>query len=269
MTKYFDPDHNRLVFFAESATPEFWDRQWEDSKLRRYVESGRHDRFVYPVTKKYLPVGSTILEGGCGKGQFVYSLQSRGYQAHGIDFAKNIIERLKKILPDYNFQFGDVRSLPYPDDFFNGYWSLGVIEHFYDGYQDIAKEMSRVLQPGGYLFLTFPHMSKLRRRKARASKFPLFTKDILQRQEKFYQFALPEESVIKEMQQHGFSLIEKRPLEGLKGAKDELSGPVQSVLQSIYASKNIFGQVLSFVLARLLAPYSSHSILLVLQKKKS
>ncbi|QQR79019.1 MAG: methyltransferase domain-containing protein [Candidatus Moraniibacteriota bacterium] len=268
MMKYFDPSHNRLVFFAESATPDFWDRQWQDEQLQKHVTAGIHERFVYPTTKKYLPLGSKILEGGCGKGQFVYSLQERGYEAYGIDFAENIIDRLQSLFPLHHFEHGDVRSLPYPDNTFDGYWSLGVIEHFYDGYEAILKEMVRVVRPDGYLFLTFPHMSKLRRNKARRSKFLIFNSELI-KNGNFYQFALPEELVIKDLKGHGFTLVEKRPLEGLKGAKDELTGPVQSLLKSIYAGKNIFAQVLSFILARLLAPYSSHSILLVLRKTRS
>lgn len=268
MTKYFDPANNRLVFFAESATPDFWDRQWQDDQLQKYVKSGVQERFVYPTTRKYLSPGSKILEGGCGKGQFVYSLQERGYEAYGIDFAENIIGRLRSIFPLHHFELGDVRSLPYPDNSFDGYWSLGVIEHFYEGPDAILKEMARVIRPGGYLFITFPHMSKLRRNKARHSKFSIFNSDLL-KNGNFYQFALPEESVIEDLEGHGFVLIEKRPLEGLKGAKDELTGPIQSLLKSIYAGKNIFAQILSFILARLLAPYSSHSILLILQKKES
>ncbi|MFZ1655189.1 MAG: class I SAM-dependent methyltransferase [Candidatus Moraniibacteriota bacterium] len=268
MMKYFDPSHNRLVFFSESATPDFWDRQWQDKKLQKHVMAGIHERFVYPTTKKYLPLGSKILEGGCGKGQFVYSLQERGYEAYGIDFAENIIGQLQSLFPSHHFEIGDVRSLPYPDSSFDGYWSLGVIEHFYEGYDVILKEMSRVIRPGGYLFLTFPHMSKLRRHKARHSKFPVFSSELL-RDGGFYQFALPEESVIEDLKPYGFVPIEKRPLEGLKGAKDELTGRLQSLLKSIYAGKNIFAQVLSFMLARFLAPYSSHSILIVLKKKES
>lgn len=265
--KYYDPECHRIVFFSESATPEFWDRQWEDQKLDQYVRSGMYERFVFPTTRNYLPLGAKILEGGCGKGQFVYSLHSRGYEAYGIDFAQNIIGRLQSLFPDHHYDLGDVRSLPYSDAFFDGYWSLGVIEHFYEGYGEIAREMERVLRPGGYLFLTFPHMSKLRRWKARQSKFPTFTSNLL-KNNSFYQFALSEESVIDDFSKRGFALVEKRPLEGLKGAKDELSGWSHALLKSIYGSKSIFGKILSFILARLLAPFSSHSILLVLQKQK-
>jgi len=55
--------------------------------------------------------------------------------------------------------FSDVRKLNFPDHYFDGYWSLGVIEHFYKGYDEIIHKIYRVLHPGGFLFLTVPEMS--------------------------------------------------------------------------------------------------------------
>ena len=41
-----------------------------------------------------------------------------------------------------------------------------TIEHFIDGYDAILSEMYRVIKEGGYLFLTVPSMSIIRKVKA-------------------------------------------------------------------------------------------------------
>ena len=175
--RYYDTENRRLVYIEQRATPEFWDRQWEDEKLKKSILAGIKERFVFPTTKHYLKLGAKILEGGCGKGHFVYSLYARGYDAYGVDFAEKTVKRVNTLIPELKIRLGDVRQLEFPDATFHGYWSLGVIEHFPEGYDPIAKEMLRVLKPGGYLFLTFPYMSPLRRLKTYFGAYPLFDKN--------------------------------------------------------------------------------------------
>ncbi len=263
--RYYDQEHRRLVYIKENATPEFWDRQWEDEKLKKSIIAGAKERFVYPITKKFLSPGSKVLEGGCGKGQFVYSLHARGYEAHGVDFAPKTVEKITSLIPELKIHLGDVRKLDLPDESFDGYWSLGVIEHFPEGYEAIGREMHRVLRTGGYLFLTFPYMSPLRRLKALLGLYPKHDPAKFDR-EHFYQFALSSESVIRNFTNWGFELVWKKPYEGFKGFKDE-TGPLKPFFQAIYNNKSFLAQGIAFILSTLLAPISGHTILLVLRKK--
>lgn len=48
----------------------------------------------------------------------------------------------------------DARSLPYPDNWFDRVFCISVLEHIPDRHTDAAREMVRVLKPGGYLLLT-------------------------------------------------------------------------------------------------------------------
>jgi len=262
--RYYDQKNRQLIYIEEKATPDFWDRQWEDSQLKQTVLNGVRDRFVYPTTRRYLKPGAKVLEGGFGKGQFVYSLHARGYNAYGVDFAENTVQRVSSLFPELKLSLGDVRSLPFPDNTFNGYWSLGVIEHFPEGYESIAREMQRVLKPGGYLFLTFPYMSPLRKIKARFGAYPTFRPDQFDR-EHFYQFALESENVIQTFESHGFHLVRKKPYSGFKGIKDE-SGPIKPILQKIYDSKNLAAKLFSYGLTILFAPVAAHAVLLVFRK---
>lgn len=263
--RYYDRTLGQLVYIEERATPDFWDRQWEDEKLKKSILAGGQEHFVYQHTRKYLSPGTKILEGGCGKGQYVYSLNSRGFDAYGVDFADRTVKKVNTLLPELKITFGDVRQLAFPDDTFDGYWSLGVIEHFPEGYTAITKEMYRVLKPGGYLFLTFPYMSPLRKLKAFFGAYPLFDEQSFDR-DHFYQFALSADRTVQHFQSTGFELIAKKPYEGFKGLKDE-SGILKPFFQSIYNNKSLPSQALCYILSFLFAPVSGHAVLLILRKK--
>ncbi|HAV11409.1 MAG TPA: class I SAM-dependent methyltransferase [Candidatus Moranbacteria bacterium] len=262
--KYFDTKNSRLVFLESKSSAGFWDNHWKTEKLKADIERGKDDQFVSRITKKFLPLGSKILEGGCGKGAFVYSLKISGYDAYGIDYAKETIKEINEVMPDLNISLGNVEGLDFSDNFFDGYWSLGVIEHFFDGYDKITKEMTRVIKPGGYLFITFPYISPLRRIKAKLGKYPKFQEKELA-MENFYQFALSHKKTSGDFEKLGFSIVYKKPFDGIKGLKDEIS-QVKPILQRIYDSKNIFIMIFQGLLSRALSPFTSHSILLVFKK---
>jgi len=264
--KYFDYKKNRLVFDEQKATPDFWDNLWKDNDLKKYIESHRNDWFVSRTTKKFITPNqdNKILEGGCGKGQYVYSLDTAGYSAYGIDFASKTVAEVNRLFPSLKVSFGNIEKLEFPDKFFSGYWSLGVIEHFYDGYDKIAQEIKRVLRPGGYLFLTFPCLSRLRKLKARLKKYPAFNDNNFNI-ENFYQFALDPELVQKDFEKLGFELIKKQPLDGIKGLKDEVSF-LKHPLQKMYDSKLFPIKIICFSISKLISPFCNHSILLIFKK---
>lgn len=259
----YDAPNKRLAMFTREATPEFWDEQWSKEKLLKDITSGNTYHFLKWVTMKYVQVGGRILEGGCGTGQVVYAMDTWGYEAHGIDYAKRTIETVKELLPELRLQVGDVRQLPFTDSTFDGYWSLGVIEHFWDGFNPITKEAARVLKPGGFLFLTFPWMSPLRQLRARLGRYPKINS--VQEKGGFYEFMLDERSVIKELESQGFTCVEKYPYDALKGMKDEIAF-LQPILQRLYKSRFIFARALRYLLTLMFARLTGHMILLVCKK---
>lgn len=66
-------------------------------------------------------------------------------------------------------------------------------------------------------------MSFLRKLKAKLRRYQSNTWEELNNQkDTFYQFALDHQSVIKDLEDVGFSLIAKKPFDGIKGFKDEV-----------------------------------------------
>jgi SAM-dependent methyltransferase len=272
MRVYYDKGNRRLVYIGERATQDFWDRHWDTENFRENVERGKNNKFILKTLNKYiLDKKGKILEGGCGMGRVVYCMQTHGYESVGVDFAKKTIELVNEAIPELDVRVGDVRDLPFPDDYFTGYWSFGVIEHFYEGYYDISKEMRRVLINGGYLFLSFPYMSPLRRLKAKLCLYDDFKGE---GKENFYQFALDPGIVIKDFEAVGFKLLDKKPASGSKGIKDEVS-MFKPLLQKLYGyqGKSVWIRGFRFVLNKLLETLGTtlgagHTIFLFFQNVK-
>jgi hypothetical protein len=102
--------------------------------------------------------------------------------------------------------------------------------------------------------------------KSRFSLYPVFDKNNFEK-EKFYQFALNTNGVTQEFQKHGLILKEVRPLDGIKGLKDEVKW-LRPLLQYIYNSKLFPMKVLRQVINIVFQRFAGHSVLLVFENKK-
>lgn len=266
MNKYYDLTNERLIFLGARAKPSFWDNLWTHSDLTSALESASHERFVTGITQRFLPPSRTtrILEAGCGRGELVLALRHAGYDACGVDFAPRTIARTLQLRPDLPLTVADVTKLPYPDRSFDGYWSLGVIEHSFQGYAPILREMSRVLKPNGYSFITFPYLSWLRRLKVRLGAYTPFPPESSE-PSNFYQYAFSRHQVQMNIERLGFTLRSARAVDGFKGLKDELR--LLSPLLCLCATSRLrLFRALASALNEAAAPWAGHIMLLVMQK---
>jgi SAM-dependent methyltransferase len=111
-------------------------------------------RSILPVFDRYLQPGARILEAGCGFGGWVCYLNEVGYRAVGVDMNVTLLEQAdRRLLPLCR---NDVLTLCFPDNAFDAYLSLGVVEHFPEGPHRAIAEAKRVIKPGGYLLLSTP-----------------------------------------------------------------------------------------------------------------
>jgi SAM-dependent methyltransferase len=255
------PESDRLVYFDEKATPQFWDLHWRAEGAPPPVDP-RDDVIV--VTKQYLAAGARVLEGGCGRANKVKAMAQSGFSAVGIDFAPESVARATLDYPGLDIRVGDVRSLEFPEGVFDGYWSIGVIEHFWPGYDEILSEAARVLRPKGFLFLTAPWFSPYRQRKARANGYPRaqFTTEPAG----FYQFALGRTEIAKALASHGFNLLRwrgrvseismKEDMKAFKAQRDWLLGSRGSIVKRVFRR----------IVADSLNPWCGHSFLAVAQR---
>ena len=251
----------RVLCARAEADEAYWDAHWAGQDLARELAAAGRGTWASRITARWLPKGARVLEGGAGLGRNVAGLAAAGYDATGVDFARETVSRALAVRPDLKLVVGDVRSLPFEGASFDGCWSVGVIEHFRDGYDEIASEMRRVLRPGGLLFLTFPRLSALRRLKAAAGAYPEWHG----REAEFYQYLLDEDRVIADFAALGFTLREWSAFDGVKGLKDEWA-PARPVLQRLYDGRGLAAKAARRLLEPALAPWAGHCALLVLER---
>jgi SAM-dependent methyltransferase len=249
------------VFVDEPASEAFWDDRWKGDEFTA-KQIRRKSAFVQWETSRLLNPPARVVDAGCGLANTVFGLHHAGFDAYGVDFAPETVDAIKRHAPELQIKLADVRNMPFPDAFFDGVWSLGVIEHFPDGYAPIIEEARRVLKPGGLLFLTVPSMSPLRRLKARLGAYPDASKADMTR---FYQFAFRPQDVENAVCAMGFERpIKRRGRGGLLGLRAELPA-LRAMLQPLYWSNPIssfFRRGLDFVLG----PLSFHTYYFVFRK---
>jgi SAM-dependent methyltransferase len=255
------PKSDRLVYFDENATPEFWDSHWSAEGKPPQV-SPRDD--VVTVTARHLARGSRILEGGCGRANKVKAMADAGFNAVGVDFAEKSVAQARLDYPGLDIRRGDVRALDFPDHSLDGYWSIGVIEHFWSGYESILSEAARVLRSGGFLFLTAPWFSPYRRHKARTGGYP--HADFDHEPDFFYQFALGRTEVSTALHHHGFKVLHWRGRASVVSMREDMT-TLKKPIEWLFGSRgHLLKRSLRWAVAGSLNPYCGHSFLAVAQR---
>jgi SAM-dependent methyltransferase len=264
--RFYDKSKKRLVYIGNEATPRMWDERWQLREDNIMDKFNKINRTIVRITKKYLvPHDGIILEGGCGNGNKVFSLMHAGYNVIGIDYAPQTVKMLNKVAPQLDIRLADVRNLPLEDSLIAGYWSLGVIEHFFNGYDDIASEMYRVIKPGGYLFLTHPYMSPLRKIKAFLGLYNMINDN--GKPEEFYQFAFSHRNIINKFESIGFKLCSFKWGSGLLGFNEEIPLNLTKALY-VYRGNSTIIKGARYLADKCLSCFSAHTCLLVFRSIK-
>ena len=101
-----------------------------------------------------LPAGTTLLDVGCGIGGSSRILaRDYGFSTTGVTISPQQVRRARELTPESltaKFQVDDALALSFPDNSFDVVWSIEAGPHMPDKAL-YAKEMMRVLKPGGTL----------------------------------------------------------------------------------------------------------------------
>jgi len=171
-----NPKHNtqfknysgRLALFhAQNNHRDYWKQYWTEGffeNLIGNVKKGKLNEFeLYGLP--YLKKSDYILEAGCGPAHIVLGLNELGYtKTAGIDYEKQVVEKVNKFLPDLNVTVGDIFAIDLPSETINVYLSFGVVEHFEEGPDKALAEANRVLKNDGIAMISVPYLNPLRKK---------------------------------------------------------------------------------------------------------
>jgi len=110
--------------------------------------------FIKHLISKYkIQNNSSILDLGCGRGEFLNEFINNGMEGHGIDISDFAIE----FCPKAKINVIDIEKekIPYLDNTFDVVYSKSFVEHFYYP-EKIFNEIYRVLKPGGTIITLTP-----------------------------------------------------------------------------------------------------------------
>lgn len=93
-----------------------------------------------------------ILDIGCGFGEFAVAYADEPIDM-GIDINSRDLYTASKTGKYKNLTLGDARDLPFANNSYASIFSISTLEHI-ENSDKVLKELFRVLQPGGILFLT-------------------------------------------------------------------------------------------------------------------
>ena len=150
-------------YFDSKPQSDLWEGMWTARTIEQELEACDLETPARDLFLAYIPKGGRVIDGGCGFAKWVIYLKRLGYDIVGIDNNEIAIAKLKDYDSSLQVELGDILNIHYPDNSFDAYISMGVIEHFEDGPLPALEEAYRVLKPNGLIFVSVPTVNIMRR----------------------------------------------------------------------------------------------------------
>lgn len=150
-------------YFDDNPQGEHWAVITHFSTIEQGLEACNIESPPREFFLSCLPREGKILDAGCGLGKWVIYLKQRGYDIVGIDDNASAITRLMDFDESLQVELGDILDIHYPENSFDAYISMGVVEHFEDGPISALNEAYRVLKPNGLIFVSVPTVNVIRK----------------------------------------------------------------------------------------------------------
>lgn len=116
-------------------------------------------KLINELIARHVSSGATVkvLDVGCGHGFVHPPLLDAGHSVTGVEIAAEVLELAREANPSARYLPYDGTVLPFPDDAFDVAIAMCVVHHVpVPQWDDFAREMRRVVRPGGILAI-FEH----------------------------------------------------------------------------------------------------------------
>ena len=166
--------------------------------MEHYI--GKRTAFI----REHIPVGSKILDVGCGTGVLAERLLDEGYDVTGADPFAAMLEHMKARDPRLKTVHAPGQSLPFEDGAFDFTFCVAVMHHVADPTEihDTLVEMCRVTRPGGHV-LVWDH-------NPRNPYWPILMKRVPQ--DTGAERLIPEQEILDGLADGGAARVEAMPL---------------------------------------------------------
>ncbi|MCK9591131.1 MAG: class I SAM-dependent methyltransferase [Methanoregula sp.] len=126
---------------------------WEEDYSRRGILWGGATNDL-----PELPLGSRVLELGCGNGKTLSTMIQRGWDVTAIDFSSRAVslsmERCKGKISCESI-VADARQAPFKNNTFDAVFAIHIVGHLCELERIlVACELAHIIKPGGILFFT-------------------------------------------------------------------------------------------------------------------
>ena len=141
---------NRL---AEETGSTWWGRTTPAGRIRDRKKIDLFYEIVRPCR------GESLLETGCGTGEFTRMLDRFGLNVTAFDLAEGCVGAARKAVslrPGFEFAAADITSLPFRDNSFDICLGVSILHHI--PVEDCWPEIIRVCRDGGRFFFSEPNM---------------------------------------------------------------------------------------------------------------
>ncbi len=159
---YYFPKIAFQIFAVKTIsepTKENWDKEWKKYNKEAYFKPNRKVLEVIERCFNHKLKGKKIMELGAGSGSDIVSLTQAGAKGFALDFSKESIESITHWAKKKNCKLkivkANIKKIPYPDNFFDMVYSVGLMEHFAK-ILPYLEEQIRIIKPGGFLLIHVP-----------------------------------------------------------------------------------------------------------------
>ena len=247
--------HGRMIWYGDPGNDQYWYQYWKACLTPDYYTSAEandltSDQLGTVMLQALSPQG-LHLEAGCGAGYWVAALRHYGFMIEGIEHARDLVELVHAANPELPVRQGDALHIDSPDNHYDTYLSIGVVEHRIEGPEPFLSEAYRVLKPGGTILISVPFFGPLRKLKSRFLLYDRKPPNL-----PFFQYGFTSRECTNYLQNAGFSIEMVKPLYPHRLLLEEIS-----IYREIF--KKPWGRFVKQWAEKLLQTRDGHMLLVV------